>query len=202
MDRRDVLVRTAALGTAAWIAPSVLTLDRVAAATGSCVAETPTVSNGAVLISPPATNVEGTAPLDSNSNTFVWLEQDGCILDNDLMVNRVTAGTFGGTSDENATIPAGTQFASFFIHGDRLDDSGILTGSLMFASSQIIGLIYRTADLNATSFLQAPGTTYAYGGMEGNDDMGLDLTPGANQLRWSMRFGPHLDQIRVIVSCD
>ena len=202
VQRRRVIAGGAALGATAWVAPSVLTLDRVGAAVGSCIAETPTVGNGAVLIDPPPTIQEGTPGLDSNTNTWVWLEQEAVVLMAPLTVNRVTDGTFNGGSNENATIPTGTQIASYYVHGDRLDDNGNLTGSLNFANASIIGLIYRTAELNASSFLRAPGTTYFNGPSEGGDTMGLSVVPGASDLRWNFRFGPALDGIRVIISCD
>lgn len=202
VNRRQLLSGGVALGATTWIAPSVLTLDRVAAATGSCVADTPTVSNGAVLISPPANMSEGTLPLDSNTNTYVWLETEAEILDNPLTVNRTTAGSFNGSSNQNATIPAGTEIASYLVHGDRLNDSGTLTGSLTFTNATILGLIYRTSQLNASNFLAAPGTAGTPQAMESNDTMVLNLTAGSNTLSWSMRFGPALDNIRVIISCS
>jgi hypothetical protein len=191
-----------AVSTAAWVAPSVLTFDRVAAATGSGTAELPTVSNGALLISAPPTIQEGTPTLDSNTNTFVFLETCNVVLTSNLIVNRVTAGSnFGGNSNENATIPIGTEVCSFYVHGDRLDDNGTLTGTMTFGSSTILGLIYRTTQLNNSSFLRAPGTTYFNAPMESSDKMWLDLTTGANSLRWRMRFGGALDGIRVITDC-
>ena len=118
-----------------------------------------------------------------------------------LIVDRTTAGTFNGNSNQNATIPSGTTICSYFVHGDRLDNNGQLTGALGFENSTIIGLIYEVATLNDSAFLRVPGTTYSTGAMEGGDDMSLDLTPGANVLRWEMTFGPVVDQIRVITTC-
>lgn len=191
-----------AVSTAAWIAPSVLTYDRVAAATGSNCPEIPTVSNGALFISPPATIQEGTPTLDSDTNTFVFQEAGPVTLTSNLIVNRVTAGSdFGGSSNENATIPIGTEVCAFYAHGDKLSDNGFLTGTMTFGSSTILGLIYRTTQLNNSSYLQAPGTTYFNAPMEGSDRMWLDLTPGANSVSWRMRFGPALDGIRIITDC-
>jgi hypothetical protein len=189
------------VGSAAWIAPSVLTLDHVAAAVGSCAAEVPVASNGALLIAPPATTFEGTPILDSNSNTFAWVETEAEILDNPLTVNRTTAGNFNGASDQGSIIAAGTEIHSYYIHGDHLNDSGQLLGRLTFTSAQIIGLIYRATEMTASSFLRNPGTNYADAKMEGSDTMTLDLTPGANAISWDMRFGGALDGMRVITSC-
>jgi len=200
-SRRTLLRSGAALTTAAWVAPSVLTLERAAAATPSGGCEIPTMSNGGVwLSSPPASLAEG-GVLDSPTETYAFLEQGPVTLTADLTANRATAGTFGGNSNENAVIPAGTTICSYYVHGDRLDDNGFLTGTMQFSSHQIVGLIYRSNQMTASNFLRNPATTYDQGPMEGNDSMTMSLATGANTLSWSMRFGPHLDQIRVITSC-
>ena len=199
-DRRDLLRGAAALTVATWIAPSVVTLDRVSAAVGSVVAEMPAVGGGAVLIDPPATIAEGTAPYDSNANTWVWSEQSCVVLASALGVNRTAAGSFGG-SNFGGSIPAGTTICSFYVHGDRLDDNGRLQGNMTFTTSTILGLIFKTTQLNNSAFLESPTTTYFPAPMEGNDRMVLDLTPGANSLSWDMRFGAALDGIRVITDC-
>ena len=198
------MLRTSAgLATTAWVAPSIIGLDRVSAAAPSDTScETPTVFNGAIWLNPPPTDLSIGGPLDSNTNTFVFSETPAPVtLTSNLTVDRTAAGSFNGNSNQNATIAAGTTICSYFVHGDRLDNNGQLTGGLRFAHSAIIGLIYETATLNASSFLRVPGTTYVNGPMEGNDLMTLDLTPGANTLTWTMTFGPVLDQIRVITAC-
>jgi len=194
--RRDFFRAGAALTAGAWVAPSVTTLDRVAASIPSANCETPTVASGAVYITPPTSTAEGGA-LDSNTDTYVWWESGPFQLASPLRVNRTTPGTFGGTSDQNATIPAGTWACSYFVHGDRLDDNGVLTGSLSFTHTNILGLIYQRNQLLASSFLEAGETTYVYGPMEGNDSMTLTLGATVDTLSWSMRFGPATDQVRV-----
>lgn len=203
-SRRNLLTSSALLATGVWVSPSIVALDRIAAATPSDPScEIPTVSNGAAwLATPPATLAAG-GPLDSNTNTWVFPETSAPFtLTAGLVVDRTTAGSFNGGSNQNVTIPAGTTICSYFVHGDRLDNRGTLTGQLNFANSSIIGLIYRRTTFPGSSFLEVPGTTYPYGPMETNDAMGLDLTPGANALKWEMRFGGGVDQIRVITSCE
>ncbi len=197
-NRRHVITGGVALGTTAWVAPSVLALDRLGAAVGSGTPDVPVVSMGALLIDPPPTIQEGTLPLDSNTNTFVWPEIGCEILDNDLVVNRSTPGSFNGGSNQATVIPAGTKIASYYVHGDRLDDGGQLTGQMTFPNATILGLIYRPAQLNASSYLEAPGTTYFNGPMETSDTMTLS----ADTVSWNMRFGPALDGIRVITTCS
>ena len=146
---------------------------------------------------PPPDLIEGGA-YDSNVNTFVFAEQGPVQLTSPIAVNRTTAGTFGGTSNPGGTIPAGTWVCSYFIVGDRLDDSGILTGALSFGSSSILGLIYRRDLLLASASLANPGVTYDYRPMESNDQMIFD---GGGSLSWSMTFGGGLDEIRIITTC-
>lgn len=198
-SRRELLQAGASVAAAAWVAPSVLSLDRVSAAAPSSLCEVPIMGNGAAWTdTPPASLAEG-GPLDSNTNTFVFAEQGPVLLTADLDVNRTTAGTFSGSNNGSGTIPSGTWICSYFVHGDRLDDNGILTGSMTFTNATILGIIYRNPELNSSSaFLERSDVTYVYGPMEGNDSMTFD---GGGTLSWSMRFGPHLDQIRVITSC-
>lgn len=198
-----MLTSSAAVAATAWVAPVVVGFDRVAAATPSDTScEVPVVSNGAAwLAAPPPTLAVG-GPLESDVNTFVFSETPAPVtLAADLLVDRTTAGSFNGNSNQNATVAAGTTICSYFVHGDKDTLPGLLFGQLMFATSTIVGLIYENATFSASSFLEAPATAYVYGGMESTDDMGLDLTPGANTLRWSMLFGGHVDQIRVITAC-
>ena len=87
------------------------------------------------------------------------------------------------------------------MHADRLDDNGQLTGQLQFSTANIIGLIYRLAEMTASSYLQAPAATYFTSFLENADSMTLDLTPRSNRVTWTMNFGGALDSIRVLVNC-
>lgn len=201
VSRRQIIAASAA-SAAVWSAPSVVALDRVAAATPSgCAPEVPTVDSGAMLIAPPPELAPNSSSLDNNTTTFVFIESSCVVLDAPITVDRSTAGVFNGNSNQGATIPAGTKICSYIVHGDRLDNNGRLTGAAMFSINPILGLIYEMATFNATSFLEVPGTNYVYGPMEGSDNMTLDLTPGANRVTWDMRFGGVTDQIRIITAC-
>ncbi len=196
--RRELLQAGAGIAAATWAAPSVLAVDRVSAASPSSACEVPMMGNNAAWSdNPPALLVPGSA-FDSNINTYVFAEQGPIELTADLSVNRTTAGNFNGSSNPGGVIPLGTVICSYFVHGDRLDNRGFLTGSLTFSNAVILGLIYRTNDFPASSAFERPGVTYEYGGMEGSDTMSFD---GGTTLSWSMRFGGHVDQIRVITSC-
>ena len=198
--RRGFVKGGAVMAGATWAAPTIVGLDPVAAATPSATCEVPIMSNGAVyLAAPPASLAEG-GVLDSNDETYVFHEQGPVELLAPLAVNRVSAGSFNGSSNENATIPAGTMVCSYYVHADRLDDRGRLSGQMTFPSATILGLIYRNAQLSASAFLQNPSTAYSVGGTEGSDNLAMALAPNST-VAWDMRFGGHLDQIRVIVAC-
>lgn len=198
--RRQLLASSAALAGTVWVTPSIVALDRVAAQTGSGVPEIPFLANGAVWADPPPTNL-AIGATESDTDSPVFLEAGCEVLANPIVVNRSTAGSFNGNSNEATVIPAGTAIASYFVHGDRDNIPGFLTGSMTFANQMILGLIYETAQFNATSFLEAPAVNYVYGPAEGNDNMTLDLTAGANTVTWNLRFGGATDQIRVITTC-
>ena len=199
--RRHLLASSAAVAATAWVAPSVITLDRVAAAAVSGTAEIPQLGPGAAWFDPAPPNL-AVGAVESDTETPVFLEVSCFELDAPIVVNRSTAGAFNGNSNQNTVIPAGTRIASYFAHGDKLTIPGRLTGSMTFTSQTILGLIYETAQFNATSFLEIPGTNYVYGGAEGGDNMTLALTPGANTVTWDLNFGPVTDQIRVITTCS
>ena len=200
ISRRKLVVSSAA-ATTVWIAPAVLSSGRIAAAEASGPGpEIPAPGPGTVLLDPPPPDL-GIGVVESNTETFVFLEAGPVVLNAPITVNRASAGAFDGSDNENAAIPAGTRICSYFVHGDRLNIPGRLIGSVQFSVTPILGMIYELAQFNATSFLEVPGTSYAYGAAEGNDFMTLDLTPGANVATWDMRFGGATDQIRIITAC-
>ena len=202
MVSRRRMIAASAAGVAVWSAPSVTTLGHAAAAQSSSPGpEIPVVFNGGVLIDPPPDLTPNTAPLNNNSTTSVFIESGCTILTAPITVDRSTAGVFNGNSNQGTQIPAGTKICSYFVHGDRLDNNGRLTGAVTFSTNTVLGLIYEAGTFNATSFLETPGVNYVYGPMEGNDNMTLDLTPNANTVTWDMRFGGVTDQIRIITAC-
>lgn len=196
-----MIASTGTLAATAWIAPSIISFDQVAAQVGSGTPEIPVLGMGAVWFDPPPPNL-AVGAIESDTDTPVFLESPCVVLTQPITVNRSTAGVFNGNSNQNTPVPAGTAVTSYFVQGDRDNIPGFLTGSMTFTNQTILGLIYETAQFNATSFLEFPGTNYAYGPAEGNDNMTLDLTPGANTVTWNLRFGGATDQIRVITSCS
>jgi len=196
-SRRTLLLGGSAIAATTWIAPSVLTIDRVAAATasgGTCIVG----SVGVTYYDPPPPSVEINA-LESNTTASVFAEGACVTLPNDIVVNRSTNGTFQGNSNQGSVIPSGTAVQTFIINGDR-STNGRLNGSITF-NQPILGLIYRRDQFNATSFLEAPGTAYpnvnaAF--LEPSDR----LTLATDTVTWELRMGGiWSDMIRVIVAC-
>ena len=178
-----------------WMAPSIVGLDRVAAAVGSSTCDTPVVADGAELIVPPASITSGA--LESDVYSRVWSEVGPLTLPNDLRVNRITPGTFECDTDEMETIAAGTEVCSYFVHTDLVSTSGTLTGSMTFPSATIIGLIYKRDEFNASSILEAPQTDYRYAPSERRDV----VTLAGSFVEWSLNVGTGRDHIRVITTC-
>lgn len=191
----------AAAGTT-WMAPSIIGLDRAAAARSSHVGrcETPRLEGQAEwLSSDPANTVVG-GPLQSAKTSYVWMEQGPCELEDDLLVNRKTAGNwYGDNFGEKAFIEKGTCVCSYFVHGDHIEISEFVA-ALHFTSSTILGIIYRNSELVSSSFLEAPGTAYTYYKMDAKDEMSFN---GSTTLKWNMVYDEPKDpdQMRVIVSC-
>ena len=198
--RRHILTGSAGV-VAVWATPTIVGFGPIAAAQASGPGpEIPSLTPGAVLADPPPPDLSIGA-VESNTDTLVFLEAGCVILTAPIIVNRSSPGSFNGNSNENTTVPAGTKICSYFVHGDRLNLPGRLAGGATFSTNPILGLIYETAQFNATSFLEVPGVNYAYGPAEGNDFMTLDLTPGSNTVTWDLRFGGATDQIRIITAC-
>ncbi len=198
IDRRRLLLGGAALTGATWVAPAVLALDHVAAATGS-LGSVITGSSGVTFLDPPPASMALNV-LESDVTTFVVAESECTVLPNDIVVNRSTPGSFSGNSNELTVIPAGTAVCSFFVSADRAN-SGSLIGSLTFANP-ILGLIYEVPQFNATTpVLGVPGMTYPTPNgafIEGNDSFVLST----NSVEWTLAMGGvWSDVMRVVIAC-
>ena len=194
-SRRSMVVGGTATAVTAWVTPSILTLDSVAAASGSSLGIT--ASTAVTLLDPAPASVRRNV-MQSDTSTFVFAEP-GCTLTSDLVVNRQTPGTFNGNSNELAVIPAGTSVCSYIVHADRATN-GTVSGSLTFAEP-ILGLIYEQPQFDASNYLGFPTTTYPIENgefIENNDDFVLST----NTVQWSMSMGGiWSDTMRVITAC-
>lgn len=191
-----MLVGSAAL---AWTAPQVISMPAVAAATGSGV---PIIvsTTGTTLLDPPPTSVVQNVT-ESDTTTWLILEQQCVTLTSDVIVNRQTPGIFDGNSNELAVIPAGTMVSSFLLNADRATN-GSLSGSIEF-SAPILGLIYEKAQFDASNAdVGLASITYATSAgayVEGNDDFTLSSTT----LDWTLVMAGHWsDLVRILVECD
>lgn len=164
-----------------------------------------------VLISPPASVVEGA--LEDTSTAVVFYERQRVLLASDLSVDATNPGAdvnASGVGGDPGLIPAGTLVDSFLVHfdpvGQPTDLNVTVSWFLGFQSTdRILGLIYSDALLDASDFLGAPATTYptgvvfrgTTGASEGNDS-----------LLWSQFFAMSglqsvtvaVDQVRVILA--
>ncbi len=188
VSRRRAVAAFAATTAAVWTAPSVLSLDRVAAAAGSNAA--PTVSGDAML----GTLAAGeslrpeSVQYSSNTNFYVFDEQS-------------TTLTSPQTTDSGDVLPVGTVICSHLIHWSPASGTTGVVGNVSF-SGTIVGYDWTDGTLAATDAQWGiPGVNYGVGlrRMEwpGNDDVIFTLP---NSVFLDMRANAaFVDQIRIYV---
>lgn len=188
LSRRHVVSAFAATTTATWVAPSVLRLDRVAAAVGS--EDPPTVTGAAVLGTLAAGESLRPESVQYSSNTqfFVFDEQS-------------TTLTSPQTTDSGMVLPTGVEICSHLIHWSPATGTTNLTGTVNF-SGTIVGYDWQDATLAATDAQWAiPGVNYGVGRrrMEfpGNDQLVFTL-PGTLAITMAANAA-FVDQIRIYV---
>ncbi len=194
--RRRLTLAGGAVAASTWVAPSVLTLDRAAAASPSgsgLIGMT-----GVTFYDPPPASVAMNV-LQSDATASAFAESPCTVLTSALRVNRATPGSFGGGSNESALIPVGMSVCSWYLNADR-SSNGRLQGSMTF-SAPILGLIYLGGQLSSSSWMEIPGTTYPSASghpFEGNDS----LTLSTNTVTWDAYMGgTYSDGMRIITAC-
>ncbi|MEM7338858.1 MAG: glycoside hydrolase family 44 protein [Actinomycetota bacterium] len=163
--------------------------------------EQPAVGAGAELIDAPASMAEGGA-LDSSDRTWVWAERGPVTLAEPLAVNQVSDGLFRGREHEGSTIPAGTTVCSFRVWADKLEDTGRLSGSMRFADAEVLGIVHRQAEVEASQFLLPPDIDARVGPLDRNDMVTLRRSDDGTYISWNLRLHKGLDGMRVITSCS
>jgi len=165
------------------------------------------VSTGgsAVQIAPPASvdvNV-----LESNTQIRAFDEQQAVTLAAPLAVNISAPGVYDDPADLTpATIPAGSVISSHLVHFDIIFEGAAIgaTGTVTFRD-RILGVIINDADVDATDFLGAPGTTYPPAGIQfrGAELDENDLVEvGCDFIRVELESFQILDHVRVITAHD
>ena len=190
-SRRRVLTAAAAT-TAVWVAPSVVGLDRVAAAAAS--APDPTVTGDAIfatLSSGESLRPDSTT-YSSNTDFFVFAE--AC--------NTLTSGQ---STDSGMTLPTGQLVSSYLIHYSPAIGTATLTGTVTLPGN-IVGYDFTDASLAATDAQWGiGGVNYGVGRRrmeippEGTNDT---VTFSGSTVSLTMRAAAtFVDQIRIYV-CD
>ena len=158
------------------------------------------------LIKPPTSILQDA--LASDTEAYVFIEQDDVGLADPLKVNTTDAGTFNTSGSlEMANLARSTRINSYFIHFDRTGQPVQLVnivGSITF-DNDILGLILLTTELNnSTPDLKSPGTAYGIGhGIELSTQEQLSqdsVTVSSNRrtLTVDLQNNVQVDQIRVI----
>ncbi|MFC1805770.1 PEP-CTERM sorting domain-containing protein [Planctomycetota bacterium] len=161
------------------------------------------LSNVITVAPPPSTIVEGT--LESNTDGFLFVEQESLVLPQDVDVNHNAPGT--NQTDHTAIdgiVAAGAMVDSFYLSYDLLGDPGsAMTSGLMEITFDwpIAGILTADGQINVTdAILGANGTTYPTGnvGLEGGNDP-LSLSADMKTLTISMAVSAaNIDQIRIL----
>lgn len=150
-----------------------------------------------IIVNPAPTSV-ATNSHTSNIKIYGWAEQQGYTLTQNLVIDANTAGSYnGGGTYATSTISSGTIVNSFLLHYDKQSGNPTITAKFTF-DSQILGLIFTTARLDASDLLRPVGQSMNVGGNRGLDDPGDVVI--SNDLR-TVTFiagGTNIDQVRII----
>lgn len=155
---------------------------------------------------------------ESETEIRLFTEKGGVTLAAPVNVDVSVPGTYRFSGDSPytpATVPAGTSVDSFFLHFDRVSNTGStrLTGSATF-DCPILGVIALTPQLDASdAALGRVGTLYPTGtearrGLELEEEITLSADRKTLTVTLAIQGqaapspeDPTLDQIRVITSC-
>ena len=174
--------------------------------TGARTTNITAISGGTVEISPPASVELNTPELESNSEAFVFTERSGVLLNSDLIVDVLDAGTTvtGSNNDSPGPIPSGTLVNSLFLHFDpsRLASvSGAVT-----LDQEILGVILSASNLDASdNLLGGLETVYPTGlasrgvVLEASDDS-ITLSADRRTLTYNLAAQNSTDQLRIITA--
>ena len=174
---------------------------------------------GLMEVIPPPASVVNNA-LTNDDTLYVFEEQQGVTLSDELVVNVVVPGRYGpnfpppdlDTGLTQGSIPSGTSVNSHFLHGDGDVGSPTvrLSGSVTF-DQDILGVIFQTNQLNLTHrLLGATDTDYHTGSSAWFNIFGTDsfvLSEDRRTLTMDpASIGNGSDNIRVVTAvvdpCD
>lgn len=172
--------------------------------------------SGFLLFSPPDSVTPGS--FESNDRVFIFKEQSGLTLRENLPVDIATTGRVDRFKGRSAPpISAGTSIDSYFVHFDPIGQKNDLLGAeAEFVFEQpILGLIVRKIRLTETDgFLRLPGVTYLSeaAGNNGLEGKGMTKTPDApgvdylhlssdrKTLHLHLAASLSIDQLRIITA--
>ena len=182
------MVSTLAATTAAvWVTPSIIGLDRAAAAQGSAPNAPAIAGNGTFATLTAGESLRpNSAQYSSNTQFFVFNES----------ITTLTSPYVAGSGD---TVPAGQPIFSYLIHFSPATTNSLVTGTVTFPGT-IVGYDSREADLRGgDAQFGCPGVNYGTSRrqLEGSDTANFTL-PSTVDL--SLFANPAFnDQVRVFV---
>ncbi|QDV91745.1 hypothetical protein RAS2_28500 [Phycisphaerae bacterium RAS2] len=191
------------------LAISAIAIGTILSAAASARAGIIGVSGGMQQIAAPGSVVTG--ELESDASIFVFAERSGFTLPQIVNVSISQPGTSPGPSGRNlspATIPAGTQINTYYIHYDKIGtgQARSATGSITF-DEEILGLIIGGAGLLGTNALIGlPSTAYPPGqdhqSTELGDGSSVTLSADRRTVSVTLRVTCCADNIRVITAAS
>ncbi len=192
LSRRRVISAFAATTATAWVTPSVIGFDAVAAAVGSTVVA-PTVTGDAIVATLASGESLRPESVQYSSNSDFWVFQE-------CSATLATAETV----QSGDTLPAGVEITSYLVHWSPASGSANVAGTVTFPGT-ILGYDWGESELlGGDAQWGVPGVLYGSGlrkmewnGTGTNDNLTFTLP---NFLDIRMRASsPFVDQIRVFV---
>jgi len=175
-----------------------------ALATPTAFASIAFTTGQAVFIAPPLDITRNT--FVSNDEFFVFQEQTAASFPLAIPLEQVSTGVTNMMNDfVGGTVPANTEFDSFYVHVDGVGNSAqIFSGSIRF-TTEIFGVILTDNALDSVDLLlNSPLTIYP----EGTTDRGLEfsgqdvitISEDRRTLTYSGRVSTAIDGFRIITA--
>ena len=188
-DRRSMMRRVAPLAGAAWVAPSVLSLNPVSAATGS----PPIVVTGDIAEASLSAGDDLDTGGDWTSNSTIYLFAENC---------RIL--TSSETTDSGDTLPTGTLICSYLLHfvpvaGSTQRAIGTVTfsGPILGYDTTNAGLAAGDPDWGVMSVLYPSGNGFRF--LENSDQRDFDYAACFVEVDFRAR-APGVDHLRIFVA--
>ncbi|MEO1128666.1 MAG: LamG domain-containing protein, partial [Planctomycetota bacterium] len=161
-----------------------------------------TSANTNIRDNPPADVTEGI--VENSSDVMIFLESTR-LLASDLSVDHIDTGLVDSAGDAvPGIVPASTHVASWLVHFDPNDNDDEIVTAVIEFNTEILGICYTSACLNATdATLGSPTTTYPSESgrqTEVENDDAFDIASDRLSVTVNLSAGNLVDQMRIITA--